>query len=78
LSEAVRDQPLALPQAVLGAVFTALLHHTRGAPADDVALLVLRNERAGRHSPGARDGEICGSAARARPATTHPQPTTQL
>jgi serine phosphatase RsbU (regulator of sigma subunit) len=68
LSEAVRERPLAVPQAVLGSVLSALLHHTRGAPADDVALLVLRNERSGRRPSWTR--------RTARPATTHPQPTT--
>ncbi len=64
LCEAVHDRPVVAPQVVLGAVFTALLHHTRGAPTDDVALLVLRNGRSGRRP----------SAVRA--ATTHPQRTT--
>ncbi|MFF7644588.1 SpoIIE family protein phosphatase [Streptomyces canus] len=59
-----------LPQAVLGRVFTALLHHTGGAPKDDVALLVLRNDRQPQPSQGAR--------GTARPATKHPQPTTHL
>ncbi|WP_217239713.1 PP2C family protein-serine/threonine phosphatase [Streptomyces sp. AC555_RSS877] len=64
LSEAVHDRPVVVPQVVLGSVFTALLHHTRGAPTDDVALLVLRNGRSGRRP----------SAVRA--ATAHPQRTT--
>ncbi|MGW0333742.1 PP2C family protein-serine/threonine phosphatase [Streptomyces sp. NPDC003011] len=76
LSETVHADPAADPQAVLGSVFTALLRHAAGAPADDVALLVLRNDRSRRHPPAARDGDPCGSAARARPATTDPQPTT--
>ncbi|MEU5040998.1 PP2C family protein-serine/threonine phosphatase [Streptomyces griseorubiginosus] len=60
----------AAPQAVLGRVFTALLDHTGSTPKDDVALLALRNDRQ----------RICPSGARgtARPATTHPQPTTHL
>ncbi|WP_078973666.1 PP2C family protein-serine/threonine phosphatase [Streptomyces sp. MMG1533] len=78
LSEVVRGNPAAVPQAVLGSVFTALLRHTGGAPADDVALLVLRNDRQVSHDSGARDGDTCGSAARARPATTNPQPTRHL
>ncbi len=59
LRTAVRDQP-ASPQRVLRAVFTALLRHTGGTPTDDVALLVLRNERG--PAPRAREP--------ARPATT--------
>ncbi|MFD3501125.1 PP2C family protein-serine/threonine phosphatase [Streptomyces sp. NPDC058678] len=78
LSEIVRDNPVAVPQAVLGSVFTALLHHTGGTPSDDVALLVLRHDHTGRRTSAARDGDTCGSAARARPATTDPQPTTHL
>jgi serine phosphatase RsbU (regulator of sigma subunit) len=44
LAEAVRDDPV-VPQSVLRAVLAGLLRHTRGRPADDVALLVLRNDR---------------------------------
>ncbi|MGW7608167.1 PP2C family protein-serine/threonine phosphatase [Streptomyces sp. NPDC054766] len=44
LAAAVRDGPV-VPQAVLRAVFTGLLRHTGGRPADDVALLVLHNDR---------------------------------
>lgn len=33
------------PQTLLRKVFTALFRHTNGTPADDVALLVLRNDR---------------------------------
>ncbi|MFF4274003.1 PP2C family protein-serine/threonine phosphatase [Streptomyces sp. NPDC001536] len=58
------------PQAVLGSVFADLMRHAAGAPADDIALLVLRNERCPRHALGAR--------GTARPATMHPQPTTHL
>ncbi len=78
LEKAVRDQPVS-PQAVLRTVFTALLHHTNGRPTDDIALLVLRNDCNTRHfsaPPGARGADNSGSAARARPAPTHPQPTT--
>ncbi|MDH6629315.1 serine phosphatase RsbU (regulator of sigma subunit) [Streptomyces sp. LBL] len=78
LSEAVRERPAAVPQVVLGSVFTALLHHTRGAPTDDVALLVLRNDRQRKDTSGTRHGETPGSAGRARAATTPPQPTTHL
>jgi len=44
LAEAVRTQPVS-PQAVLGAVFSRLLRHAGGSPTDDVAVLVLRNDR---------------------------------
>jgi serine phosphatase RsbU (regulator of sigma subunit) len=48
LTEAVRVQPVS-PQSVLRAVFAGLLRHADGRPADDVAVLVLRNDR--RHVP---------------------------
>ncbi|MFF8537004.1 PP2C family protein-serine/threonine phosphatase [Streptomyces sp. SAS_267] len=44
LTAAVRDGPV-VPQAVLRAVLTGLLRHTGGRPDDDVALLVLHNDR---------------------------------
>ncbi|MFI1410250.1 PP2C family protein-serine/threonine phosphatase [Streptomyces sp. NPDC020707] len=44
LTEAVRAHP-ASPQEVLGTVFTRLLRHAGGFPTDDVAVLVLRNDR---------------------------------
>ncbi|MGA5885603.1 PP2C family protein-serine/threonine phosphatase [Streptomyces cellulosae] len=44
LTEAARDRPQT-PQAVLRTVLTALLDHSVGPPKDDVALLILRNER---------------------------------
>jgi serine phosphatase RsbU (regulator of sigma subunit) len=69
LTEAVRDCPVS-PQNILRTVFTALLHHTNGRPADDIALLVLRNERQHRLTSGAR--------GTARPATYDPQPTNHL
>ncbi|MFD7437008.1 PP2C family protein-serine/threonine phosphatase [Streptomyces sp. NPDC059861] len=67
LTEADRNGTL-LPQDVLGAVFTRLLRHTSGNLPDDVALLILRNERELPRPSGAR--------GTARPATTHAQPTT--
>ncbi|AOR35347.1 protein phosphatase [Streptomyces fodineus] len=77
LSDAVGDCPVSA-QTVLRTLFTALLHHTGGKPADDIAVLVLRNDRsrAGSHLLRTRDGDTCGSAARACPATDNPQPTT--
>ncbi|MEU5363674.1 PP2C family protein-serine/threonine phosphatase [Streptomyces sp. NPDC005925] len=44
LAEAVRGTPVC-PQSVLHTVLTQLLRHTGRSPADDVALLVLRNDR---------------------------------
>ncbi|MEV6172066.1 PP2C family protein-serine/threonine phosphatase [Streptomyces sp. NPDC051954] len=61
------------PQSVLGAVFTQFLRHTAGRLTDDVALLILRNERTRVQCsapPGAR--------GTARPAPTHRQPTNHL
>jgi serine phosphatase RsbU (regulator of sigma subunit) len=76
LSAAVAQHPAALPQSILGSVFTALLRHAGGTPTDDVAILVLSNDRKPAHPyPGARDCDISGSAAGARPAATHPHPT---
>ncbi|MFI1484349.1 PP2C family protein-serine/threonine phosphatase [Streptomyces sp. NPDC020747] len=45
LTEAARTQPVS-PQAVLRTVLTQLLRHAGGFPTDDVAVLVLRNDRA--------------------------------
>ncbi|MFC9909320.1 PP2C family protein-serine/threonine phosphatase [Streptomyces sp. NPDC127197] len=75
LTEALREGAHT-PQSMLGAVFIRVLGHTSGSPTDDIALLALRNERHHRRPSGARDSDTCGSAARARPATPHPQPTT--
>ncbi|MFI8188929.1 PP2C family protein-serine/threonine phosphatase [Streptomyces sp. NPDC085946] len=66
LAALVRDEPLS-PQAVLHGVFTALLHHTRGTPADDIALLVLAD---GRRTPS-------GERGTARPAG-HPRSALHL
>ncbi|WP_137990418.1 PP2C family protein-serine/threonine phosphatase [Streptomyces vilmorinianum] len=44
LAEAVRDAPVS-PAALVRRVHGALLRHTRGRLADDVALLVVRNDR---------------------------------
>lgn len=59
------------PQALLAAVFTRLMRHTQGVPADDVAFLVLRDERLRTRTPS-------GPRGTARSATTHPQPTKHL
>jgi serine phosphatase RsbU (regulator of sigma subunit) len=59
------------PQALLAAVFTRLMRHTQGAPADDVAFLVLRDERLRTRTPS-------GPRRTARSTTTNPQPTQHL
>ncbi|MET8447585.1 PP2C family protein-serine/threonine phosphatase [Streptomyces sp. NPDC005209] len=66
LRQTVDDRPVT-PQAVLRTVFTALRRHIGGRPTDDIALLVLRNERRHTHALGAR--------GTARHAPTDPQPT---
>ncbi|MEU9574277.1 PP2C family protein-serine/threonine phosphatase [Streptomyces massasporeus] len=65
LSNAVAEGPL-FSQAVVGRISTALRHHTRGTPPDDIALLVLRNGRPAH----------LGARGTARTATTSPQPAT--
>ncbi|MGW1540186.1 PP2C family protein-serine/threonine phosphatase [Streptomyces sp. NPDC002309] len=67
VTSALRDGAMS-PQAVLSAVLTRLSRHTSGNPPDDVALLMLRDEREREHPAGARET--------ARPATAHPGPTT--
>ncbi|MGY3789536.1 PP2C family protein-serine/threonine phosphatase [Streptomyces antibioticus] len=61
LSDAVRHHPVSA-RHLLRAVLAALLRHTAGRPADDVALLVLQNGRE-RAALGARDGDMTGTAA---------------
>ncbi|MFE5818533.1 PP2C family protein-serine/threonine phosphatase [Streptomyces sp. NPDC056479] len=67
----VRHHPIT-PPTILRSLFTALLRHTRGRQADDLALLVLRNDR----TPV--DCGSLGARGTARPATTHPQRTNHL
>ncbi|MFF3502688.1 PP2C family protein-serine/threonine phosphatase [Streptomyces sp. NPDC003247] len=64
---AVAHDPPVSPQTIVRTVEGAVLRHTAGAPADDVALLVLRNGRAGVRIPGAR--------GTARPAALQPHPS---
>ncbi|MET9969299.1 PP2C family protein-serine/threonine phosphatase [Streptomyces sp. NPDC006356] len=68
---AVRQEPIT-PQAILRTLFTAVLRHTRGRQSDDIALLVLRNDR----SPV----QCTSSGARgtARATTHNPQSTNHL
>ncbi|MFE9021663.1 PP2C family protein-serine/threonine phosphatase [Streptomyces sp. NPDC007808] len=74
LTGVVRHDPTT-PQTVLRTLFTALIRHTRGRRADDIALLVLRNDRttADRGSPGARGRDRGGCAAARDPQpSNHP------
>ncbi|MEU6094722.1 PP2C family protein-serine/threonine phosphatase [Streptomyces sp. NPDC047079] len=65
LARAVSDD--VVPQSVLRTVFADLLHHTGARFTDDVALLVLRNDR--------RGGAPAGAWGTSRQATTDPRPT---
>ncbi|MFC9509096.1 PP2C family protein-serine/threonine phosphatase [Streptomyces sp. NPDC057002] len=67
LTGAAREES-PVPRAVLRRVRSALVEHTDGAPADDIALLVLRNGAC--MPPGAR--------GTARTTATPPQSTTHL
>ncbi|MFI7414508.1 PP2C family protein-serine/threonine phosphatase [Streptomyces sp. NPDC049627] len=69
---AVRNEPIT-PQAILRTLFTALMRHTRGKQADDIALLVLRNDRT-----RLKCSQPSGARGTARPATHDPQPTNHL
>ncbi|MEU9733321.1 PP2C family protein-serine/threonine phosphatase [Streptomyces sp. NPDC048002] len=51
LGRAVRTRP-GRPQLILRSVLRALTHHAPGTPSDDIALLILRNDRT--HPIGAR------------------------
>ncbi|MBZ3902503.1 MULTISPECIES: PP2C family protein-serine/threonine phosphatase [Streptomyces] len=66
LAEAVRGRPIS-PHSVLRAVFTQLLRHTRGRPKDDIAILVLRNDR-----PLTLRGARNGATGHGRPAADNP------
>ncbi|MYW20544.1 SpoIIE family protein phosphatase [Streptomyces sp. SID2955] len=65
LREGVREHPPS-PQAILRTVFGALAHHTGEQPADDVAVLVLSNDRKEARLSGSRGG--AGQATRPQPA----------
>ncbi|MFG1670498.1 PP2C family protein-serine/threonine phosphatase [Streptomyces sp. Y7] len=66
LADAVRQHPVT-PHALLRGLFTAVLRHTRGRQSDDMALLVLRNDRTRLAC------NSLGAGGTARPATTNPQ-----
>ncbi|WP_327182084.1 PP2C family protein-serine/threonine phosphatase [Streptomyces sp. NBC_01334] len=68
LTKAAHDHPVS-PQQILRTILAALRRHTAGRPTDDIALLVLENGR------GSSPLEARGTA---RPATSHPLPTTHL
>ncbi|MEF9902725.1 PP2C family protein-serine/threonine phosphatase [Streptomyces sp. P9-A2] len=70
LASAAREAP-PTPQAVLRTVLTALVHHTGGPPKDDVALLILRNERPSPRAPS-------GPGGTARSGTTDLSPANPL
>ncbi|MFE6363419.1 PP2C family protein-serine/threonine phosphatase [Streptomyces sp. NPDC057806] len=67
LAGAVRTRPSS-PQMILRTVLSALMRHAGGTPSDDIALLILRNDRT----------HLLGTRETARPPTSHPQPTTHL
>ncbi|MGI5407048.1 PP2C family protein-serine/threonine phosphatase [Streptomyces chartreusis] len=71
LAGVVRQHPVT-PHAILRSLFTGVLRHTRGRQSDDIALLVLRNDR----TP--MECNPLGARGTARPATTNPQPTNYL
>ncbi|MET8943702.1 PP2C family protein-serine/threonine phosphatase [Streptomyces sp. NPDC004542] len=52
------------PQTVLHQVFTALLRHTNGTPADDVAVLVVHNDRRPRARAARADADDRAAALR--------------
>ncbi|MFM9552962.1 MULTISPECIES: PP2C family protein-serine/threonine phosphatase [Streptomyces] len=66
LAAAVRRRPIS-PQSVLRAVFAQLLRHAGGRPKDDIAILVLRNER-----PLALRGAGNGATSHDVPAVDNP------
>ncbi|MGY0066280.1 PP2C family protein-serine/threonine phosphatase [Streptomyces sp. QTS137] len=70
LASAACEAPPA-PQSLLRTILTALVRHTGGPPKDDVALLILRNER-----PSPRAPSKPRSTARPDPAA--PSPTDPL
>jgi hypothetical protein len=68
----VRHPPIT-PQTILRTLFTALLRHTRGRQADDIALLVLGYDRT-----HVQCSAPSGARGTARPTTTNPQPTNYM
>ncbi|MER6156732.1 PP2C family protein-serine/threonine phosphatase [Streptomyces sp. NPDC001868] len=61
LAEAVKGRPIS-PQFVLRAVFTQLLRHAGGRPKDDIAILVLRNDRVIRSAAVFRGAGNCATS----------------
>ncbi|WP_243762277.1 PP2C family protein-serine/threonine phosphatase [Streptomyces sp. Tu 3180] len=66
LTDAAREHPRT-PRGVLHTVLDALLHHTAGPPKDDVALLVLANERPSPRAPSGARGPTRATTASLRP-----------
>lgn len=71
LREAVHGHPIS-PPSVLRAVFTSLLRHTGGRPKDDIAILLLRNDRV--RTAVRRGAGPHASAAPPRGAISHDAP----
>ncbi|WP_039932095.1 SpoIIE family protein phosphatase [Streptomyces viridochromogenes] len=67
LTNVAADGPLS-SQRVIGRISSALLHHTRGTPPDDIALMVIANGRptplrgAGRNCATGHDAPAAGNA----------------
>ncbi|WP_371581493.1 PP2C family protein-serine/threonine phosphatase [Streptomyces sp. NBC_01314] len=74
LTRAVRAQPIS-PHSVLRGVFTQLLRHAGGRPKDDIAILVLRNDRLISRTPVLRGAGLHQSAAPPRGAISPHAPT---
>lgn len=72
LSEAAQGRPVS-PQSVLRAVFTQLVRHTAGRPKDDIAILVLRNDRVIRAAPALTGAGNC-AISHSPPAVDRPPP----
>ncbi|MFF1642605.1 PP2C family protein-serine/threonine phosphatase [Streptomyces sp. NPDC058252] len=68
LAEAARETPVVVPQAILRSVFAALLRHAGGRPADDIALLVLRNDRRATRPRVGAGGAGCPAAHDQQPS----------
>ncbi|MFF3555224.1 PP2C family protein-serine/threonine phosphatase [Streptomyces tsukubensis] len=78
--ERIAAAPPAPPAAVIATLRAALLRHTGGRPGDDVALLLLRNDRhdraasTGKEARGSRTGEPAGTPAAEPPAVVPAAP----
>ncbi|MFC4467305.1 PP2C family protein-serine/threonine phosphatase [Streptomyces xiangluensis] len=78
LAEAAKTRPVE-PRNVLRDVFANLQRHTAGSASDDIAMLVIRNDRPALRAPSGTGGcDTGGSAAGARQAAMNPQSTNNL